>query len=387
MRRISQTMFARGLFLGVLLLAALSSGPARAGNQAPIIVGVCLPMTGSVAAYGQMAWDGIKLAHEMAPSVLGRPVRLRLVDNKSDNVEAASAVSRLIKKDKAIAVLGPATSSRALAAAPIAEKAGRPLISPAATNPIVTQNKKYIFRVCFIDPFQGRAAARYAYRKLGARRAAVLIDVSQDYCVGLAAFFMREFKKLGGRIAVKVKCNTGDQDFSAQLGTVGASGADVLYLPNYYTEDALAARQARELGLDIPLLSGDGAQAPELVEIGGRAVEGFAFTAHFHRAGARGGAAQKFLALYDRLRSQGKLKEDLTGFHVLGADAYLVLLDAIRRAGSTEGAKLRRALAETKGFAGVSGKIDIGPDGNAVKSAVILQVKNGKFVYVATMNP
>jgi branched-chain amino acid transport system substrate-binding protein len=374
--------------VGLVLAAALAlAAPAQAAGAEPLVVGVLLPMTGQVAAYGQMCWTGIQIAHRMQPSVLGRPVKLVLVDNKSDNVEAANAASRLVKREKVIAILGPATSSRALAAAPIAERAQVPMISPTATNPIVTQNKKYIFRVCFIDPFQGKVAARYAYRNLGKRRAAVLIDVSQDYCVGLGAFFMREFKRLGGEVVAQVKCNTGDQDFSAQLGTVKAAGADLLYLPNYYTEDALVARQARELGLNIPLLSGDGAQAPELIKIGGPAVEGFAFTAHFHRRGATGALAKEFMARYDALRQKGKLTEDLTGFHVLGADTYFVLLDALKRAGSAQGPKLRAALAHTKDFPGVSGRITIGEDGNAIKSAVILQVKNGRFDYVTTMEP
>ncbi len=382
----------RGFMLRLALATALGLGLVPAAAVAattaePVVVGVLMPMTGPVAAYGQMALSGIKIAHQMQPQVLGRPVKLVVVDNKSDNVEAASGASRLITKDHAVAILGPATSSRALAAAPVAERAGVPIISPSATNPIVTQNKKYVFRVCFIDPFQGKVAARYAYNNLGKRRAAVLIDVSQDYAVGLAAFFMREFVRLGGKIAVRAKCNTGDQDFSAQLGTIKSSGADILYLPNYYTEDALVARQARELGLNIPLLSGDGAQAPELIKIGGKAVEGFSFTAHFHPKAAKGARAERFVELYNQRRAKGELGEDLTGFHVLGADTYLVLLDAISRAGSTDGAKVRKALASTKNFQGVSGVINIGPDGNAVKSAVILTVKNGKFDYVTTMEP
>lgn len=382
----------KALLLCLALAAALVLGPAPgaappAAAAEPVVVGVLMPMTGPVAAYGQMALAGIKIAHQMRPEVMGRPVKLVVVDNKSDNVEAASGASRLITKEGAIAILGPATSSRALAAAPVAERAGVPIISPSATNPIVTQNKKYVFRVCFIDPFQGKVAARYAYNNLGKRKAAVLIDVSQDYAVGLAAFFMREFKRLGGKIAVRVKCNTGDQDFSAQLGTIKASGADILYLPNYYTEDALVARQARELGLNIPMLSGDGAQAPELIKIGGKAVEGFSLTAHFHPKAVKDSRALRFSELYKQMRAKGELSEDMTGFHVLGADTYLVLLDAIARAGSTDGAKLRQALASTKGFKGVSGVINIGPDGNAVKSAVILTVKNGKFDYVTTMEP
>lgn len=365
----------------------LSSQLARAAGPEPIKVGVLAPMTGSVAAYGQMAYKGMEIAHQMEPEVLGRPVKLILVDTKSDAVEAANGASRLAKKDRVAAILGPITSTRALAAAPIAESAGIPLISPSATSPILTQGKDYIFRVCFIDPFQGKVAARYAYQKLGKRRAAVLIDVSQDYAVGLAAFFMREFKRLGGKIVAQVKCNTGDQDFSAQLGAIKAAGADILYLPNYYTEDALVARQAKELGLDIPMLSGDGAQAPELINIGGPAVEGFSFTAHFHPAGAQSPLGREFMARYQELKKAGQLKEDLSSFHVLGADSYFLLLDAIKRAGSIDGAKLKKALETTKNFKGASGTFSIGIDGNAVKSAVILTVKDGQFVYVTTMEP
>lgn len=375
--------------LAVALLLGLAPGAAPAGATAPepIVIGAVLPMTGAVAAYGQMAWDGIKLAHRMRPTVLGRPVKLALADNKSDNVEAANAASRLIKKEGAVGILGPATSGRALAVAPLAESAQTCMISPSATNPLVTQGKKYSFRVCFIDPFQGAKAAEFAYKVLGARKAALIIDVAQDYCVGLGQYFIREFRRLGGKIVAVAKCNTRDQDFSAQLGTIKTAKPDILYLPNYYTEDALVARQAKELGITAPMLSGDGAQAPELIKIGGPAVEGFKFTAHFHPKSAASALAKAFVARYHAAKQAGEVTEDLTGFHVLGADAYLVLIDAIKRAGATDGPKLRAALASTKGFEGVSGRINIGADGNAVKSAVILQVKDGKFVYVTTIEP
>ena len=378
----------RAMYCAALLVVCLflpQAVPAQAPE--PIKVGVLSPMTGAVAAYGQMTYKGIEIAHQMRPEVLKRPVKLILVDTKSDAVEAANGASRLIKKEKVAAILGPVTSTRALAAAPIAEEAGIPLITPAATSPILTQGKKFTFRVCFMDPFQGKVAARYAYQRLAKRKAAVLIDVSQDYCVGLAAFFMREFKRLGGKIVARVKCNTGDQDFSAQLGAIKSSGAEVLYLPNYYTEDALVARQAKELGLDIPLLSGDGAQAPELIKIGGPAAEGFTFTAHFHPAGAQNPLGKDFIDRHQEMKKAGQVKEDLASFHVLGADAYFLLLDAISRAGSTEGKKLRDALASTKGFKGASGTFSIGPNGNAIKSAVILKVQDGKFSYVTTMEP
>lgn len=371
----------------VVLATAAWAGPAPAADPAPILVGANLSMTGSVAAFGQMAWEGMRIANQMRPTALGRPIKLILVDNKSDNVESANAASRLVTKEKVVAMLGPVTSSTALAAVPIAEDNQVPLVSPTATNPIVTQGRKYVFRVCFIDPFQGQVAARHAYNNLGVRRAAILIDISQDYAVGLAAFFKREFQRLGGRVVIEAKCGTGDQDFSAQLGAIKAADPDVIYLPNYYAEDALFARQARELGLRQPLLSGDGADAPELLKIGGPAVEGLSFTAHFHPQGASTARAKDFIARYKAEQAAGRLKEDLASFHALGADAYLVLIDAIERAGSVEGAKLRQALASTNDFAGISGKINIGQDGNAVKSAAILQVKDGRFAYVTTIEP
>ena len=239
-----------GLAAILTALWLLAMGGAAQAAPEPIVVGVVMPTTGDVAAYGQMAWDGIKRAHQMQPTVLGRPVKLVLADNKSDAVEAANATSRLIQKEGAVAILGPATSTRSLSAVPVAEKSKVPLITPTATNPAVTQGKKFAFRVCFIDPFQGQVAARYAYNQLKARRAALLIDVAQDYCVGLGQYFIREFRRLGGKIVAVAKCNTRDQDFSAQLGTIKAARPDILYLPNYYTEDALVARQAKELGIN-----------------------------------------------------------------------------------------------------------------------------------------
>jgi branched-chain amino acid transport system substrate-binding protein len=373
-------------FLMVLAPAAFP-GPAPAAEPQPLLVGANLSMTGSVSAFGQMCWEGMRIANQMRPTALGRPLQLVLVDNKSDNVEAANAASRLVTKEKVVAMLGPVTSSTTLAAAPIAEEARVPLVSPSATSPIVTQGRQYVFRVCFIDPFQGLVAARHAYQNRGWRRAAVLIDISQDYAVGLAAAFRREFQRLGGQVVNEAKCASGDQDFSAQLGAIKAANPQFIYLPNYYAEDALLARQARELGLDQPLLSGDGADAPELLNIGGPAVEGLSFTTHFHQAGADSPLAKDFLTRYAREQAAGRIKEDLTSFHALGAEAYLALVDAIERAGGTDGPRLRQSLASTQDLQGISGKLSIGPDGNASKSVAILKVKDGKFDYVTTMLP
>ena len=253
--------------------------------QDTVRIGVYLPMTGGVASFGQMEWAGIQTANAMKPTVLGRKVELFLVDTKSDKIEAANAVSRLIEKNKVSAIIGEAISGNTLAGGPIAEKARIPMVSPTATNPLVTQGKKYVFRVCFLDTFQGEAAARFAFHNFKARRAAVLTDKSQDYCVGLAEFFKKAFVKMGGKIVAESFCQGGDQDFSAQLSTILAAKPDVLFIPNYYTEDALIARQAKELGLNVPIFGSDGAQTPELIQIGGPAVEGIHFIGHFHPQG------------------------------------------------------------------------------------------------------
>ena len=338
-------------------------------------------MTGGVAAYGQGSWQGAQFARDMKPTILGKKVELVLVDDKSDKIEAANAVTRLVEKEKVVAIIGSSISGNTLAGGPIAEKAGVPIVSPTATNPLVTQGKKYIFRVCFIDPFQGEMAAKYAYETLKKRKAALIIDKAQDYCVGLADFFEKNFTKLGGQIVAKTYCQTGDKDFTAQMSAIKAKNPDVLYMPNYYTEVALAMKQAKDLGLNIPVISGDGAQDKALLDIGKQYVEGLMFTGHFEKEAANTPLARQFIPAYEK--KYGKVGT----FDVMGADAYFVLADAIERAKSTEGAKIRAALASTKNFKGISGTMTIGEDGNAVKSLVIVQVRNGDFRYVATVEP
>ncbi len=351
--------------------------------QNTIKIGGFLPMTGAVAAYGQDASVAIQIAMEMVPTVLGKKVEFVIADTKSDKIEAATAMSRLIEKDKVIAVIGEMISGDTMAGAPIAEKAMIPVVSPTATNPLVTQGKKYIFRVCFIDPVQGEVAAKYAFNTLKAKKAALIVDKSQDYCVGLAKFFADSFKKMGGRIVAETFCVTEDKDFSAQLSTIKPTNPDVIYAPNYYSPVALFTKQARELGIKAPVLSGDGAQADELIQIGGKEVEGVSFTGHFHVKAATTRLAKDWIARFQK-KYPGK---EPNAFHALGADAYFVLLDAITRAKSTKGAEVRKALAATKNFEAISGKLSIGEDGNAVKPMVINLVKNGKFEYLTTVNP
>jgi len=365
------------ILFSVLLLA---SGASAANT---IKIGAWLPMTGAVAAYGQDGWAGIQIAMKMKPTVLDKKVEVVVADTKSDKIEAANSMSRLIEKDKVISVIGEMISGDTMAGGPIAEKAKIPIISPTATNPLVTQGKKYVFRVCFIDPVQGDIAAKYAFNTLKARKTALIVDKSQDYCVGLAKFFKDTFTKLGGKIAAETFCVTEDKDFSAQLSTIKPTHPDVIYAPNYYSPVALFTKQARELGVKAPVLSGDGAQADELIQIGGKEVEGVAFTGHFNAKAATTKLAKDFISQFGKKYPN----KEPNAFHALAADAYFVLLDAITRAKSTKGEAIRAALATTKNFEAISGKLSIGEDGNAVKPMVINVVKGGKFEYLITINP
>ena len=364
--------------LGVFLLGIPGLGIA----QDVVKLGAFLPMTGGVAAYGDMEWSGIQIAHDMEPTVLGKKIDVVLVDTKSDKIEAANAVSLLVEKEKVAGILGEAISGNSMAGNPISEAAKIPSVSPTATNPLVTQGKMFAFRACFIDPFQGEVAARFAWNELKAKTAALIIDQAQDYCVGLANYFEKEFVKLGGKIVSKTYIQTGDQDFSAQLSAVQAAKPDIIYAPNYYTEDALLAKQARDLGIKLPILTGDGAQDETLIKVGGASVENMYFTGHFHKQAATTERAKEYIKRYEE-----KYKKEAGAFDALGADAYFLMVDAIKRAGSTDGAKIREALADTKNFQGVSGTITMGEGGNPIKSMVINKVEGGKFVYVCTVTP
>ena len=339
-------------------------------------------MTGPAAAMGQMVWEGVQVAHQLQPQVLGQPVKLVLVDTRSDRIEAANAVSRLIEKDKVAAIIGEVISSDTLAGVPIAERAGIPNISPTATSPLVTQNRSYAFRAAYVDDLQGKVAARFAWENLKARRVAVLIDQAQDYCVGLANFFKQEFERRGGQIVSTSYIQTGDQDFSAQISALKGGKPDLIYAPNYYTEVALLAKQLQDLGVKIPILSGDGAQVPELLSIGGAAVNGMYFTALFHRQGATTELGRKFMQAYE-----STYKKPLDGFAALGGDGYFLLTAAMTRAGGADGAKVAQALAATKDFAGVTGVITMGPNHNPIKGVTVIKVEKGQFVYQTTINP
>lgn len=268
-----------GKVLGAAAAAVLALGiglPAQAAD--PIKIGVYLPLTGQNAFGGQLELEGVQLAHKLTPTVLDRPVELVIVDNKSDKVEAANAVKRLTERDKVLAIIGTYGSSLAMAGGEVAERAKVPVIGTSCTNPLVTQGKKYYFRACFIDPYQGAAAATYAFKNLGFKKGAVLTDVANDYAVGLSAFFKRAFTKLGGEMVADLKYSSGDQDFTAQLTELISKKPDIVFMPAYFAEGAIIMKQARELGATFTLMGADAMDNPDTLKIGGSAVEGFLHT-------------------------------------------------------------------------------------------------------------
>ncbi|HTJ78938.1 MAG TPA: ABC transporter substrate-binding protein [Rariglobus sp.] len=357
----------------------------KVADDSVIRVGEFASLTGKEAAFGQSSHKGTVLAIEelnAAGGVLGKKIDLISEDNQSKPGESSTIVKKLITRDQVVALLGEVASSRSLEAAPIAQAAKIPMISPSSTNPAVTATGDCIFRVCFIDPFQGTALAKFALSHLKAKRVAVLTSVSSAYSVGLSKYFHEEFLKDGGDIVADLKYSEGDKDFNAQLTTIRAAKPDAIFVPGYYTEVALIAKQARELGITVPLFGGDGWEAPELLTIGGKAVEGCFYSTHYS-PDIPTEAVQTFVKKF-RARYNGETPDAMAA---LGYDSAMVLADAVKRAGTTDSAKLRDAIAATKDFEGVTGKTSIDADRNASKAAVILEVKDGKFTFVESVAP
>jgi len=313
--------------------------------------------------------------------VLGKRVRIVIEDDQGRPEEAQTVVTKLITRDRVIAVLGEVASSRSLAAAPVAQQNQIPMISPSSTSPRVTQVGDYIFRVCFIDPFQGFVMAKFVTETLKLRNVAILRDIKNDYSVGLADVFVENMKQMGGTIVADESYSEGDTDFSAQLTAIKAKNPQGIFIPGYYTEVGLVARQARTLGLAVPLLGGDGWDSPKLWEIGGESLNNSYFSTHYS-VDDPSPAIQKFVADY-----KARFNEVPDGLAALGYDAAHILFDAIRRANSIEPAQIRNALAQTKDYAGVTGTITLDADRNAVKPAVVLRVQDGKLEYLETISP
>jgi len=361
-----------------------SGSGAVTSGQPTIRVGLYGAFTGSTATFGQNTKRGVELAiSEINASggVLGKKLELFSEDDQGKPEEAASAVTKLITQNNVIGVIGENASSRSLAAAPICQARHIPMISPSSTNPDVTMKGDYIFRVCFIDSYQGRAVARFARDTLKLSRVAILRDVKNDYSVGLAKFFGDAFTAAGGKIVGDQSYVEGDNDFRSQLTAIKALNPEAIFVPGYYTEVGQVAIQARDLGLTAPLLGGDGWDSPKLLEIGGRSLDGAYFANHYFPDEPRP-AVQNFVTKYQALYHQAP-----ESVAALGYDAARILAQAIQTAGSLDAAKIRDAIAKTKDFQGVAGVTTMGPDRNPIKPVALLNVTGGKITFKEWVRP
>jgi branched-chain amino acid transport system substrate-binding protein len=372
----------KGIALPLALAALLPLACARTEGKT-VVVGHYGPMSGAEATFGQSTARGIRLAIKEvngSGGLKGLSVELKSYDDRSQSQEAGTAVTRLITSDGAVAILGENTSSMSIAGGRVAQQYGVPMISPSSTNPAVTQIGDKIFRVCFLDEFQGWAQAKFARDGLKTGKAAILYDQTQAYSKGLAEYFRSAYERLGGAIVAEQAYTGGDQDFSAQLITIRQASPDVVFIPGYYTDAGNIAIQARKLGLAAPLLGGDGWESPKLAEIGKEAIEGSYYSCHY--AADSRPDVKKFVADYEAEYGE---KPDSLG--ALGYDAARLLFDAMKRAPAWDGVTLAKAIAETKDFQGITGRITIDPARNARKSAVIVQMKAGVPVAVTTIEP
>ncbi|MBL9190191.1 MAG: ABC transporter substrate-binding protein [Opitutaceae bacterium] len=366
-------------------LFATHAFSATSSGAEPIKFGEIESMTGKEAAFGQSAHKGIVLAVEEINAkggLLGRPVVIVLQDNQSRAGESATIAKKLASRDKVAVVLSGAISSQCNEAGPVLQNAKVPFLATTATDASVTEAGNYVFRNCFVDEFQGAVMAKFARENLKLRRVALLTSASAIASVNLSKIYRKKFTALGGEIPVEQKYSEGDKDFRAQLTAIKASGADGLFVPGYYTEAALVCRQARDLGLNIPIFGTDGWEAPELVAIGGKAVEGTYYSTHYTSENTSPEVVD-FVKKF-RARFSGEVPDSMAP---LAYDAALIAAAAITRAGTTDGPKVRAAIAATKDFPGITGRTTIDAQRNASKDAVIVTVRDGRIAYVETIEP
>jgi len=370
--------------LSFLAFCAVLAVAGSAFAQETIKIGEFGSLTGDNASFGTSQNNGVQMAVEeinAAGGVLGKKIDLTVEDNMTKQGETTTIARKLISQDHVVAIIGEVASSKTLEAAPIAQAAKIPLIATAATNPKVTQTGDYVFRVCFTDDFQAVVIARFVLEKLKQKNIAFMTDVKQDYSVGLTNIAKDYLAKNGGNIVKEQSYSSGDKDFRAQLTDLKSANPDVIIITGYYPEASLIAKQARQFGIKATLVGGDGWDGSSLIPVGGKAIEGAFFSNHFSTED-KSPLVQDFVKKYKQ-----KYNAVPDAFAALGYDATKLLADAIKRAGSTDSDKIRAAIQDTEGFPGVSGKITIGKDRNAVKSAVILTIKDGALKYAETIEP
>ena len=361
-------------------------GNVGATDTGVIKIGEVGSMTGTEATFGTSSHNGIQLATDevnAAGGIKGKKIQVIALDDQGKPEEAATAATRLISSEHVTALLGEVASTRSLFMAPKAQAAKVPMVSPSSTNEKVTAVGDYIFRACFIDPFQGYVMAKFATDTLKLKKAAILRDVRNDYSVGLAKVFNDNFIKLGGQVVDNQSYSSGDVDFKAQLTNIKAAKPQAIYVPGYYTDVGLIARQAREVGLTVPLLGGDGWDSEKLYEIGGAALEGSYFSNHYS-VDDPSPRIQEFVAKFKKVYS-GQVPDSLAA---QAYDAAGMLYDAMKRANDLTGPSIRDALAQTKDYKGVTGDITMDDKRNATKPAVVLKVsKGGKYEYSGRIAP
>lgn len=359
------------------LLAAIACQPSGSGGD-KVRIGVFMSLTGDTANFGISSTNGIKMAADEVNGtggINGKQIELLVQDDRSDASEAATIVTKFVTQDQVHAILGEVASSRSIAAAPIAQNAKIPMLTPSSTNPEVTRKGDYIFRSCFIDPVQGAAIAQFAARTLNAKRGALMVDRKNDYSTGLEKVINDVFTRLGGQIVVTQSYQAADQDFNAQITSIKGANPDVIFVPGYYGDVGLFAKQARDKGITIPIVGGDGWDSPSLYQIGGAALNGCYFSNHYSPDDADP-LVQKFVNDY---KSRfGTVPDALAA---TAYDAARIMFDAIKRANSLDGAAIRNALAATKDFPGVTGKVTFNENRDAVKPIVMIKIEDGgKFV-------
>lgn len=369
--------------LGLIVLVVAMTSFVGAATE-PIKIGANYEITGGVATFGTACANSAKLyfnAVNKKGGVLGRQLELVVSDNKSDAAESASAAKKLIAQDKVVALLGPVTSKNCLSAAPIAQDSKIPMITPTGTNPAVTEVGDYIFRACFIDDFQGTVMANFALKTLKVKTAAIFVDNANDYSKGLAKFFKESFIKGGGKIVSEEAFMAGDKDYRTQLTKIKMKNPAFLYVPAYYQEDGLVAQQARELGINIPMGGGDGWDSPDLVKIAGESALNKIYFSNHYSVDSKNPLSMAYVKEYTATYNMPP-----DALAALGYDAAIIMVEAIKKAKSVEPAKVRDAMAKLK-VAGVCGVVTFDKNRNPVKSAVIIELKNGKQTYNSTVNP
>ena len=355
------------------LLAASACQPAGTGGD-KVRIGVFMSLTGSTANFGISSVNGIKMAAEevnAAGGINGKQIELLVQDDRSDASEAATIVTKFVTQDQVHAILGEVASSRSIAAAPIAQNAKIPMLTPSSTNPEVTKKGDFIFRSCFIDPVQGAAIAQFAARSLNAKRAALMVDRKNDYSTGLEKVINATFTRMGGQIVATQSYQEGDQDFNAQLTSLKGANPEVIFVPGYYNDVGLIAKQARDKGITVPLVGGDGWDSAQLYAIGGTALNGSFFTNHYSPFDTDP-KVQKFVNDY-----KARYNTTPDALAATAYDAAHIMFDAIKRANSLEGDAIRQALVATKDFPGVTGRVTFNADRDAVKPIVMIEIKDG----------